>query len=116
MWVWQSQAPGGISKFTGVMGCAAFASAVRLGRATPAAIEASRRLRLLSMGRLLYFLDRLYSAAAVFARAMAPGSPAARAAMYVMIAHESEQAARKYSPASKLLVESLIQPTMNGPI
>src|ERR1039458_2076644 len=53
MWVWQSQAPAGTSKFTGVAGCDAFASAVRSGMATPAAMEASRRSRGLSMGRLL---------------------------------------------------------------
>src|SRR5215467_12280339 len=49
MWVWQSQAPAGTSKFTGVAGCDAFASAFRCCMATPAAIEASRRSRLLSM-------------------------------------------------------------------
>jgi hypothetical protein len=50
------------------------------------------------MGRLLYFFGFLlnYSAAAVaFARAMAAGSPAARAAKKVMTAAISEQAARK---------------------
>jgi hypothetical protein len=57
-----------------------------------------------------------YSAAlATLARFIAWGSPAARAANEVMTAHISEQAARKYSPASKLPVESLIQPTVNGP-
>src|ERR1700679_4117288 len=49
MWVWQSVAPGGISKFTGVEGCAALASAARFCTATPAAMEASRRSRRLSM-------------------------------------------------------------------
>ena len=42
MWVWQSQAPAGMSKFTGVEGCAAFARTVRLGMVTPAAMEASK--------------------------------------------------------------------------
>jgi hypothetical protein len=50
MWVWQSQAPAGTSKFTGVDGWAAFAKAVRLGMATPAAMEARRIPRLVSIG------------------------------------------------------------------
>jgi hypothetical protein len=41
--------------------------------------------------------------------------PPARAAKNVMTLAISEQAARKYSPTWKLFVESLIQPTMNGP-
>src|SRR5690348_8923712 len=49
MWVWQSQAPAGTSNFTGVEGCAGIASALRFCTATPAAIEASRRSRLLSI-------------------------------------------------------------------
>src|SRR6185369_327075 len=49
MWVWQSQAPAGTSKFTGVAGCEGFASAARFCMAIPAAIEASRRSRLLNM-------------------------------------------------------------------
>lgn len=39
----------------------------------------------------------------------------ARVAKYVITAEESAHAARKYSPISKLLVLSLIQPTMKGP-
>jgi hypothetical protein len=51
MWVWQSQAPAGISKFTGVAGWAAAARTVRLDMVTPAAMEAeaSRKVRLVSM-------------------------------------------------------------------
>jgi len=49
MWVWQSQAPAGMSKFTGVAGCAAVAKTVRLGMAIPAAMEASRIPRRVSM-------------------------------------------------------------------
>src|ERR1700681_3285369 len=49
MWVWQSQAPAGTSKFTGVEGWAAFARTVRLGMVTPAAMEASRIPRLVSI-------------------------------------------------------------------
>ena len=43
MWVWQSQAPAGISKFTGVEGWAALADAILLFvlfMVTPAAMEA----------------------------------------------------------------------------
>ena len=59
---------------------------------------------------------QLYSAGcAAFPRLTAPGSPDARAAKKVMTAHANEQAARKYRPAWKLPVESLIQPTMKGP-
>jgi hypothetical protein len=52
MWVWQSQAPAGMSKFTGVDGCEAAAKAVRLCMAAPAAMVASIILRLVSIGRL----------------------------------------------------------------
>src|SRR5260370_40074642 len=52
MWVWQSQAPAGISKFTGVDGWAALARTVRLFMVTPAAIEASIILRRVSIGVL----------------------------------------------------------------
>jgi hypothetical protein len=45
----------------------------------------------------------------------APGSPDARAAKNVIAAHPNEHAARKYKPAWKLPVESLIQPTIKGP-
>jgi hypothetical protein len=59
---------------------------------------------------------QLYSAGcAAFPRLTATGSPDARAAKKVMTAHANEQAARKYRPAWKLPVESLIQPTMKGP-
>src|ERR1700743_1013945 len=109
MWVWQSQAWSGTSKFTGVAGCDAFAEACWLGMVTPAAMEARRRWRLLNTA------GSLYSAAAAFARIMAAGSPAARAAKNVITAHISEEPARTYSPASKLPVESLTQPTMKGP-
>jgi hypothetical protein len=50
------------------------------------------------MGRLLYytaFWSNYSAAAAAFARAIAAGSPAARAAKKVMTAAISEQAARK---------------------
>src|SRR3989441_147317 len=49
MCVWQSQAPAGTSKFTGVAGWAAFARLVRVGRMAPAAnapIRISRRVRM----------------------------------------------------------------------
>src|SRR5450631_2171976 len=49
MWVWQSQAPAGMSKLTGVEGWAAAASAVRLRMVTPAAIEATSILRLVNI-------------------------------------------------------------------
>src|SRR5579863_908290 len=49
MWVWQSQACSGTSKFTGVDGCAALANAVRFCIAMPAATDASKRVRRLSM-------------------------------------------------------------------
>src|SRR6202022_3722055 len=105
MWVWQSQAPAGTSKFTAVDGWDAFARA--LGMDTPAAMGGRQNKA---------SACRLYSAAlAALARIMAAGSPAARAAKNVMTAHISEHAARKYSPTSKLPVESLIQPTMKGP-
>src|SRR6202049_4002587 len=65
---------------------------------------------LVNIGWLLYG-----PGGAALARFMAAGSPAARAAKNVITAHDSEQAARKYSPTSKLPVESLIQPTMKGP-
>src|ERR1035437_1973438 len=55
MWVWQSQAPAGTSKFTGLDGWDAFAYAVRLGMVTPAASEASRIPRLVSIGSLPVF-------------------------------------------------------------
>ena len=57
----------GTSKFTFVVGCAALANAARFRIATPAATDASKRSRRLSMGRLPYFwLCWLnYSAAAV---------------------------------------------------
>src|ERR1039457_1628510 len=48
-------------------------------------------------------------------RFVAPCSPDARAAKNVITAQASEQAARKYRPAWKLPVESLIQPTTKGP-
>src|ERR1700704_336956 len=41
-----------MSKFTGVDGCAAFARAVRLFMVTPAAMEASIKLRRVSIGSL----------------------------------------------------------------
>src|ERR1700738_898619 len=50
MWVWQSQAPAGMSKFTGVDGCAAVAKTDRLGMdVIPAAMEASKIPRRVSM-------------------------------------------------------------------
>src|ERR1700730_10191627 len=50
MWVWQSQAPAGMSKFTGVDGCAAVAKTDRLRMVTsPAAMEASKIPRRVSM-------------------------------------------------------------------
>jgi hypothetical protein len=52
MWVWQSQAPAGTSKFTGVAGCTALAAAVLLFINTPAAMEASIILRRVSIGVL----------------------------------------------------------------
>src|ERR1700736_3943807 len=49
MWVWQSQAPSGRSKFTGVDGCEALASTLLLFMVTPAAMEASIILRRVSI-------------------------------------------------------------------
>jgi hypothetical protein len=51
--VWQSQAPAGTSKFTGVDGWDALAETSRLCMVTPAAMEASRILRRVSMRRYL---------------------------------------------------------------
>src|SRR5260370_6451428 len=47
MWVWQSQAPGGTSKFTGVDGCAAVAKTGLSGIVIPAAMEANEIYRVL---------------------------------------------------------------------
>src|SRR5437016_14442143 len=55
MWVWQSQAPAGTSKFTAVDGWAALARTVRLFMVTPAAIEASIILRRVSISVLPAF-------------------------------------------------------------
>src|SRR6266481_7203394 len=52
MWVWQSQAPGGTSKFTGVDGCAAVAKTGLSGIVIPAAMEASRTPRRVNIGLL----------------------------------------------------------------
>src|ERR1700722_19714695 len=59
MWVWQSQAWAGTSKSTFVVGCAALANAVRLCIATPAATDASKRSRRLSMVFSLYLFGFL---------------------------------------------------------
>src|SRR5579872_1437382 len=93
MWVWQSQAWGGTSKFTLVDGCAAVAKAVRFCTATPAATDASRRSRRLSMVVSPFLALVGYSAA--LGLGTAAGAPAARAAKKVMMAAISEQAARK---------------------
>ena len=62
------------------------------------------------------WLTKFYSAScAALPRLTAPGSPDARAAKNVIAAHPNEHAARKYKPAWKLPVESLIQPTTKGP-
>src|SRR5437879_390063 len=53
MWVWQSQAPAGTSKFTCVAGWAALARTVRVRMMTPAAIAPSRTSRRVGMGFLL---------------------------------------------------------------
>src|SRR6266496_2929048 len=50
MWVWQSQAPAGTSKFTGVAGWEALAKPVRRCMVAPAAIAPSRTSRRVSMG------------------------------------------------------------------
>src|SRR5438477_9852820 len=55
MWVWQSQAPAGTSKFTGVEGCDALAKAFRFCTVNPAAMEASRTLRRLNIISLPVF-------------------------------------------------------------
>src|SRR5258707_10271544 len=52
MWVWQSQAPAGTSKFTGVTGCEALAKPVRTCMVAPAAIAPIRSSRRVSMGFL----------------------------------------------------------------
>src|SRR4030081_979350 len=49
MWVWQSQAPAGTSKFTCVAGCEALAKPVRRCMAAPAAIAPIRTSRRVSM-------------------------------------------------------------------
>src|SRR6266705_5212474 len=53
MWVWQSQAPAGTSKFTGVAGCEALAKPVRRCMVAPAAIAPIRTSRRVSMGSSL---------------------------------------------------------------
>src|SRR6266851_5374686 len=50
MWVWQSQAPAGTSKFTGVAGWEALAKPVRRCMVAPAAIAPIRTSRRVSMG------------------------------------------------------------------
>src|SRR6266496_5967304 len=50
MWVWQSQAPAGTSKFTGVAGWEALAKPVRKCMVAPAAIAPIRTSRRVSMG------------------------------------------------------------------
>src|SRR5213596_370747 len=50
MWVWQSQAPAGTSKFTGVAGWEALAKPVRRCMAAPAAMAPIRTSRRVSMG------------------------------------------------------------------
>src|ERR1700737_1332440 len=61
MWVWQSQAPAGMSKFTGVEGCAAAAKTDRLGMVvSPAAMEASKIPRRVSMVVSLLRFPRLW--------------------------------------------------------
>src|SRR5579871_5165534 len=57
MWVWQSQAPAGTSKFTAVDGCAALANTPLVFTATPAATEASWIPRRVSMVSSLICLD-----------------------------------------------------------
>src|SRR5438309_267339 len=52
MWVWESQAPGGTSKFTGVAGCEALAKPVRMCIVAPAAIAPIRSSRRVSIGFL----------------------------------------------------------------
>src|SRR5260364_275324 len=52
MWVWQSHAPAGTSKFTGVDGCAALEDAWLPVMVTHAAMEASIISRRVSIGRL----------------------------------------------------------------
>src|SRR6267378_344367 len=49
MWVWQSQAPDGTSKFTCVAGCEALANPVRMYMVAPAAIAPIRTSRRVSM-------------------------------------------------------------------
>jgi hypothetical protein len=69
MWVWQSQAPAGTSKFTGVDGCDAAARADLPGMVIPAAMEASRILRRVSMVfSLVRFCALIFEAAETIAR------------------------------------------------
>src|SRR5437773_547372 len=60
MWVWQSQAPAGTSKFTGVAGCEALAKPVRRCMAAPAAIAPIRTSRRVSMGSSLFRIHRIW--------------------------------------------------------
>src|SRR6266849_10847247 len=53
MWVWQSHAPAGTSKFTGVAGWEALANAERMCMVAPAASAPIRISRRVSMGFLL---------------------------------------------------------------
>src|SRR4051812_42138712 len=52
MWVWQSQAPAGTSKFTGVGGCGGLAKAFRFFIAIPPAMGGKKKLRRVSIGFL----------------------------------------------------------------
>jgi len=47
--VWQSQAPRGTSKLTGVAGCAAMAKLARVRSSAPPAMDAAMNLRRVSM-------------------------------------------------------------------
>src|SRR5258707_9289310 len=50
MWVWQSQAPGGTSKFTGVAGCDALARLAPARQSKPPASVPATNRRLVSIG------------------------------------------------------------------
>src|SRR5215831_4607882 len=77
MCVWQSQAPAGTSKFTGVAGWDALAWLVRACRIAPVASAPTRMARRVSMGCLLFVISIEVS---VSTRA-SPGSPGAAQGM-----------------------------------
>src|SRR5689334_12657252 len=85
MWVWQSQAPPGTSKLTVVDGWAALANARLLFMATPAATEASRIPRRVSMTSSLVILGGSLSGDGAGGKGSAAGECKARPRLATLI-------------------------------